>query len=600
MNLIGCLDVSTSGQYIFDGRDISNYNEDELALFRRHELGFIFQQFNLLSYFDAAENVALPLLYSEGRIEKEKSNHLLSRVGLETRADHLPREMSGGQQQRVAIARALINKPKLILADEPTGNLDSQSEKQVMEILRELNAMGMTIVMVTHEDEIGEQSNRIIRMRDGKIISDTRNKPLPQRPEIEVSLKENKHGVLSLEEHFRQGMKQLMSNKIRTFLSVLGVLIGVASVVTMMAIGTGAQKAIESQLSSMGANLLMVRTGVMRSAGAATQAGSTALLYEEDADALKNKFPQIVDAASSLEGRGQVVYKNKNWNSSILGVGEEYYDLRSMKVMEGRKFTEEENRKRARVALIGATVYRELFGGKNALGEFIKINKTNFQVVGLLEEKGSSGFRDQDDVILVPIETAKRRLFGRTTIDSIDVQIANDTDTTDLEEEIRTFLNTRHKIPVASQEEAFRVWNMADMKKAIEASTQTMTVLLTVIAAISLVVGGIGIMNIMLVSVKERTKEIGLRKAVGATGRDILNQFLVESVVVGIVGGVMGILTGVTFAIVLNAFSGWSTSISIVSVVISFVFSLVIGLLFGVYPARTASKLHPIEALRYE
>ena len=600
MNLIGCLDISTSGQYIFDGRDISNFSEDELAIFRRHELGFIFQQFNLLSYFDAAENVALPLLYSEGKIEKEKSGTLLGRVGLGDRAEHLPREMSGGQQQRVAIARALINKPKLILADEPTGNLDSQSEKQVMEILRELNSLGMTIVMVTHEDEIGEQSNRIIRMRDGKIISDVRNHPLPEKKEIKVSFEEKKHSVLSLEEHFKQGMKQLMSNKIRTFLSVLGVLIGVASVVTMMAIGTGAQKAIESQLSSMGANLLMVRTGVMRSAGAAAQTGATALLYEEDAEALKNKFPQIEGAASSLEGRGQIVYKNKNWNSSILGVGQEYYDLRSMKVMEGRKFTDEENRKRARVAVIGATVYRELFGGKNALGEFIKINKTSFQVIGLLEEKGSSGFRDQDDVILVPIETAKRRLFGRVTIDSIDVQVGQNTDTTDLETEIRSFLNARHKIPVASQEEAFRVWNMADMKKAIESSSQTMTMLLTVIAAISLIVGGIGIMNIMLVSVKERTKEIGLRKAVGATGKDILNQFLVESVVVGIVGGVMGILTGVFLAIVLNAFSGWSTSISIVSVVISFVFSLLIGLVFGVYPARTASKLHPIEALRYE
>lgn len=599
MNLIGCLDTSTSGEYLLEGRNVSTLPEDEVAKIRLCKLGFIFQQFNLLSYFSAVENVALPLLYSEGKIDKDMALPHLKNVGLGERADHLPREMSGGQQQRVAIARALVNKPMMILADEPTGNLDSQSEEQVLKILEDLNAQGMTIVMVTHEDEIGRRAHRTIRMRDGKIVSDVRNKPF-EPAKIKNPTVEPKMGVLTLEEHFKQGLKQLFSNKVRTFLSILGVMIGVASVVTMMAIGLGAQKSIESQLSSLGGDLLTVRSGIRRSAGVAGQAGATAMLYYEDGEAIREKFPVIKGVAPSLEGRAQVSFKNKNWNTSIMGVDKNYYDLRSWNVVEGRNFTDDENIKRSRVALIGATVYKELFGGKNAIGENIKINKTNFLVVGLLNEKGSSGFRDQDDVILVPIETAKRRLFGRTTVDTIDVQIPNDIDSNALVEQIKSFLNTRHKIPPSSQEDAFMVWNMADMKNAIMSSNQTMTLLLTVIAAISLVVGGIGIMNIMLVSVKERTREIGLRKAIGARPKDILSQFLVESVVVGILGGVFGIVFGIGLALVLNYFSGWSTSISILSIVISFGFSLLIGLIFGVYPAKIASDFNPIEALRHD
>jgi macrolide transport system ATP-binding/permease protein len=598
LNLIGCLDVATSGKYIFAGKDISTLNEDELALFRRHELGFIFQQFNLLSYFDASENVALPLLYSEGKISKNKSVPFLDGVGLLERSHHLPKEMSGGQQQRVAIARALVNEPRLILADEPTGNLDSQSEEQVISILQKLNAQGMTIVMVTHEDEIGEKCKRVIRMRDGKILSDKRNAAIVQIDSRIDNVQEKKHAALTLGEHFRQGLKQLMSNKIRTFLSVLGVLIGVASVVTMLAIGRGAQQAIESQLSSLGANILVLRTGAMRSGGAAAEAGATTLLYAEDGAAVKARFPSVVEIAPNVNGRGQVTFKNKNWNTQVMGVPPEYKDLRSYEPSEGRFFTEEENRKRARVAVIGATIHRELFGGKPAIGETIKINKNNFLVIGLLPEKGATGWRDQDDVIMVPLQTAMKRLLGKLTVDSIDLQIDKNADMSILQDEIVNFMNQRHHIPPLQQEEAFMIHNMADIQQAISSSGQTMTMLLTVIAAVSLLVGGIGIMNIMLVSVTERTKEIGLRKAIGATRKDILYQFLVESVVVGTVGGIAGILTGITLAVLLNVVTGWATSISPMSIIVSFIFSLIIGLIFGVYPARSASKLHPIDALR--
>lgn len=600
LNLIGCLDVPTSGNYVFGDKDISTYNEDELALFRRHELGFIFQQFNLLSFFDASENVALPLLYSEGKISREKSAPYLEGVGLSDRSHHLPKEMSGGQQQRVAIARALINEPRLILADEPTGNLDSHSEEQVMKILQDLNAKGMTIVMVTHEDEIGEKCKRIVRMRDGRILSDNRNAPITAKPITDSGVIEKKHAALTLGEHFRQGLKQLMANKVRTFLSVLGVLIGVASVVTMLAIGKGAQKAIESQLSSLGANILVLRTGAMRMGGASAEAGATALLYPEDGMAIRQKFPGVVEAAPNVQGRGQVSFKNKNWNTQLMGVVPEYKDLRSYQPSEGRFFTEEENRKRARVAVIGATLHRELFGGKNAIGETIRINKNNFLVIGLLPEKGATGWRDQDDVVMVPLQTGMKRLLGKITVDSIDLQIDKNADMSALQEEILDYITLRHRIPESQKEEAFMIHNMADIQQAISASSQTMTMLLTVIAAVSLLVGGIGIMNIMLVSVTERTKEIGLRKAIGATRKDILYQFLVESVVVGIVGGVAGILSGIFLALILNNLAGWATSVSPISIIISFVFSLIIGLIFGVYPARSASKLHPIEALRSE
>lgn len=600
LNLIGCLDIPTSGKYIFAGKDISTFDEDELALFRRHELGFIFQQFNLLSYFDASENVALPLLYSEGKIAKSKSSPYLEGVGLSDRAHHLPREMSGGQQQRVAIARALVNEPRLILADEPTGNLDSQSEEQVISILQKLNAQGMTIVMVTHEDEIGEKCKRVIRMRDGKILSDKRNAPITGVIAKEVLSGDKKHTGLTLKEHFRQGLKQLMANKVRTFLSVLGVLIGVASVVTMLAIGKGAQKAIESQLSSLGANILVLRTGAMRSGGAAAEAGATALLYPEDGTAIKTKFPAVIGAAPNVNGRGQVSFRNKNWNTQVMGVTPEYKDLRSYAPSEGRFFTEEENRKRARVAVIGATLHRELFGGKQAIGETIRINKNNFLVIGLLPEKGATGWRDQDDIVMVPLQTGMKRLLGKTTVDSIDLQIDENADMSAVQEEILDYVTQRHRIPESQKEDAFMIHNMADIQKAISSSSQTMTMLLTVIAAVSLLVGGIGIMNIMLVSVTERTKEIGLRKAIGATRKDILYQFLVESVVVGIVGGAAGILTGVGLALILNYLAGWATAVSVSSIVISFLFSLIIGLIFGVYPARSASKLHPIEALRSE
>ena len=602
-NVLGLLDVPSSGSYKLNGREISQLSEDDLAVLRREEIGFIFQQFNLLPRMSAAENVALPLLYS-GHENAEKFEYkLLKNVGLGTRSDHKPKELSGGQQQRVAIARSLINKPKMILADEPTGNLDSVSEKEIMKILRDLNEQGITIVIITHEDEIGEQANRLIRMRDGVIQLDERKKTFKKREakkaaiEIETATKLNSAEIV---EYFRQGLKTLLANKIRTCLSMLGILIGVAAVVATLAIGNGAQRAIEKQLASLGSNLIVLRSGAIRVAGVSQEAGATTRLNFEDAKALKNELSEVKEVSPSVNGRGQVTFLNKNWSTQIIGAAPPYARIRAAQPVVGRFITDEENSKRARVAVIGETVISELFGDKNPIGEMIKINKVNFQIIGILPQKGANGWQDQDDVIVIPILTAMHRLLGKEYVDSIDIAAKNAESVDDMQEKIMDLMYARKRVPFSQRKDAFQIRNMADIKETLSESSKTMSILLSSIAAISLLVGGIGIMNIMLVSVTERTKEIGLRKAIGAKKRDILMQFLAESVVVSVVGGLAGIFLGAGSAKILSTLAGWDTLVSINSVLLAFSFSVFIGLLFGIYPARKASNLAPIDALRYE
>jgi len=603
MHIMGLLDVPESGSYLVDGREVSQLDEDDLAVLRRKVLGFIFQQFNLLPRMSAAQNVALPLFYSEGKLQPEKAHAMLETVGLSSRMEHRPNELSGGQQQRVAIARSMINKPLMVLADEPTGNLDSKSEKEIMALLRHMNEQGITVIMVTHEDEIGQQARRLIRMRDGEIQSDERLAPLPTpvKPLVRASKDEGGSGLSHIWQHFIQGIKTLAANKVRTGLSMLGIMIGVAAVVAMLALGKGAQSAIESQLSSLGSNLLVLRSGASRGPGGAmSEAGAVTRFTVEDAEIIQQRIPGVKVVAANVNGRGQVTFGNKNWSTSLIGSGPSYARMHAMEPDVGRFFTDEENQQRARVAVIGRTLVRELFAGSNPIGEMIKINKINFQVIGLLPEKGATGFRDQDDQILIPVETAMHRLLGKEYVDFIEIEVERSDAMDAVQDRTQELMYTRKRVPPSRQDDAFSIRNMADLQNALSQSTRIMTLLLSIIASISLLVGGIGIMNIMLVSVTERTREIGLRKAIGARRADILWQFLIESVVVSLVGGVSGIVLAVLITTTLSAVSGWSTTITASSVTLAFIFSAGVGIVFGIYPARKAARLNPIDALRYE
>lgn len=606
--ILGLLDVPSEGSYSLNGREVSGLSEDELAVLRRKEIGFIFQQFNLLPRMNAAENVGLPLLYSDPKADLSYPRTLLERVGLGPRSNHRPNELSGGQQQRVAIARALVNRPRMIFADEPTGNLDSTSEKEILGILKELNEQGITVIIVTHEEEVGQQAKRLIRMRDGVIQSDERREAIPaasptllQKHHSSTSTEaETGFRILDLIEHFRQGYKTLAANKIRTALSMLGILIGVAAVVAMLALGRGAQSAIENQLSSLGSNLLVLRAGAVRVGGVSQEAGATTRLTMDDVTAIQTSIPSVKDASASVTGRVQVTFLNKNWSTQVQGASQAYVRIRSAQPAVGRFFTEDESRSRARVAVIGMTVVREIFGTTNPIGEYVKMNKVSFQVIGILPEKGASGWRDQDDIIVIPISTAMYRLLGKLYVDSVDIQAVDANQVGAAQDAVETLMQSRKRVPESQRDGAFDIRNMADIQAALAESSKTMSALLASIAAISLLVGGIGIMNIMLVSVTERTKEIGLRKAIGARRLDILLQFLAESVVVSVVGGLSGIILGWAITLGLTVITGWSTTISPESVFLAFFFSAFIGIVFGIYPARKASLLHPIDALRYE
>ena len=602
MHVIGLLDVPDSGSYRLLGKEVAHLGEDELAVLRREAIGFVFQQFNLLPRISAGENVAMPLLYSRHDPDLARAETLLAQVGLKDRVHHKSNELSGGQQQRVAIARALVNAPRIILADEPTGNLDTASQQEIMAVLKELNRQGITIVIVTHEEEIAREARRRIRVRDGVIQSDERTGPLGHAtPRIASAPRPSDRWLLKeIGEHLHEGLRTLATNKVRTALSMLGIMIGVAAVVAMLALGRGAQKAIESQLASLGSNLLVLRQGAVRIAGVAQEAGATTRLTIDDVASIKENVAGVKEASPSVSGRARVTYGNKNWNTQILGAGPAYTRMRAAQPQIGRFFTEAENQRRSRLAVVGLTVVRELFGDQDPVGEFIKINRINFQIIGVLPEKGATSWRDQDDIVVMPVQTAMYRLLGKNYVDYIDIEVAGPGDLEPVSEATRQHMFTRHRVPPSQRQDAFEVRNLADIRATMAESSRTMSLLLAAIAGISLLVGGIGIMNIMLVSVTERTREIGLRKAVGARRRDILSQFLAETVVVSVTGGLAGIALGWLITVLMSRFAGWTAAITVDAVLLAFLFSAGVGILFGIYPARKAAGFNPIVALRYE
>jgi len=608
LHLLGFLDRPDSGAYYLAGKDITKLTDNQLALLRNSLMGFVFQQFHLLARITALENAELPLIYAGKRHLKARAMERIKDVGLAARAKHRPNELSGGEQQRIAIARALVNDPLIIFADEPTGNLDTKSQNEIMGILTELNRKGKTIVMVTHEEEVAEYAKRVIRMRDGKVISDEINKNISEKLSI-APLNISIDNILStsgkevrraeLADHLRQAFWSIASHKMRSLLSMLGILIGVAAVIAMLALGTGAQESIEKTLAGLGSNLLMIRSGSQQVHGVSMGAGTVTRFTFQDVDAI-SKLPNVKRTSPTVSGGAQLVYANKNWNSQVQGTGVNYAEMHAAVPTTGKFFSEQEVRMRARVALIGLTVLKQLFGDANPIDAYIRINRISFKVMGILPEKGATGWRDQDDVVVIPVTTGMYRLFGKQYIDSIDVEVSDISLMDDVQKSIVELLTKRHRLTAKEGETAFEIRNMADIKKTLEATTQTMSLLLGAIAAISLLVGGIGIMNIMLVSVTERTREIGLRKAIGARESDIMTQFLIEAITMTFTGGALGVLVGAGIATLLAVVAGWTVRVSLSSVILATTFSIVVGLVFGLWPARQASKLDPIEALRYE
>jgi macrolide transport system ATP-binding/permease protein len=605
MHILGLLDVPDAGTFEVNGTDVTRFSETELAAFRNRVMGFVFQQFNLLKRTSALENVGLPLIYARNGKKTAGARKMLERVGLGDRMNHHPNELSGGQQQRVAIARALVNNPSIIFADEPTGNLDSTSAMEIMEVLSELHAQGLTIILVTHDANVAAHAQRIIELRDGKILSDQPNPHPPQipgiaeKPEPEPEKKRfrlhliHETGVL-----VRQSIRSLLANKVRTALSALGIMIGVSAVISTVALTTGAQTAMQEQLSKLGSNLFMVYPERRSSGGVKQAAGVASRLSIGDAAAIREQVDHVKYVSATSDGRAQLKYGNKNWNCSVSGLEPDYEFMRSNKPMAGRFFTQEECRQRARVALIGHTPLRELFGEENPLGRNIKVNRQTFRIIGILPEKGSSGWRDEDDYIYIPLQTAMRRLYGQQYVNRIDVQIEQAHQMPQAEEDISNLLAVRHRI--GNRDNPFRVRNMAEIQDMWSSTGKIFSLLMSSVATISLFVGGIGIMNIMLVSVTERTREIGLRKALGARRSDILIQFLIEALIISFFGGCLGISIGAGISVLMEHLTDWTMIISQKSILIAFGFSAVIGIVFGIWPARKAALLNPIDALRYE
>ena len=644
MNILGCLDTPTSGQYLLGGVDVGLLDETALALIRSRCIGFVFQSFNLLARASALENVELPLFYSGWTAQARKRAHeLLTQVGLQGRERSNPNQLSGGQQQRVAIARALVNQPAILVADEPTGNLDSRNSAEIMEIIRGLNRNeGLTVILVTHEKDVASYADRVITFRDGLVVSDegtaTNQKIEPVEPSPQSSAGEAVSSPASEKEVWalasmtiRAALRALQRNKLRAALTMLGVFIGVAAVVAMAAVGEGARTSVAEKIKSLGTNLVIVMPGSTTSGGVRAGSGSNSKLTVQDALAIKDNDPAVMIVAYDTRQTAQVVNAEHNWSTVVQGTTPDYLAVREWPLAEGRSFTEEETRGAATVCVLGQTVVNNLFGeGQDALGAVIRIKHVQFRVIGVLTVKGQNNSgQDQDDVVLIPFETAERRVMGAASTEGVSVaeQLLNpypakvnalgtsakilgkvnriyaktsDADLVDLAiVQLSKTLRDRHHLQPGSDDD-FTVRNLADIARTSEDASRVMTMLLAAVASISLLVGGIGIMNIMLVSVTERTREIGIRMAIGARRLYILLQFLVEAVFLSLMGGLAGALLGVIASKVISAVASWPTLVSPMAVGGGFLFSVAVGVFFGYYPARKASSLNPIEALRYE
>ena len=604
MNILGCLDKPSSGEYLVAGRIPQHLDSNELAELRREHFGFIFQRYHLLNDLSARENVEIPAIYAGVNREerRQRAASLLSRLGLVDRLDYRPSQLSGGQQQRVSIARALMNGGEVILADEPTGALDTHSGTEVLNILKGLHQQGHTVVIVTHDMSIAEHAQRIIELRDGEVIAD-RQMPQPELPAkvsaIETPDIAHKPPLTSwkaqrdrLQEAFKMALLAMSAQRLRTLLTMLGIIIGIASVVSVVALGKGSQQQVLANINSMGTSTLEIFPGKdfgdMRSAAIHT-------LRATDADALAQQS-YIHSVTPTVSTSTTLRYGNKSVSGTVNGVGEQYFLVRGYTLAQGMAFNRTSVDNLMQEAVIDENTRDKLFpNGENPLGKVILLGSLPCRVIGVAAKKQSGFGSDENLNVWIPYTTAMKRMLGQSYLKSITVRVNDDIDLANAEQGVTKLLTQRH----GTQD--FFVMNTDSIRQTIEKTTSTMTLLVSMIAVISLVVGGIGVMNIMLVSVTERTKEIGVRMAVGARTSDIMQQFLIEAVLVCLLGGCLGVVLSLAIGLLFSQFSSsFSMVYSATSIIAAFICSSLIGVVFGFFPAKRAAQMEPIRALERE
>ena len=605
MNILGCLDQPTDGSYKVSGRETRELEADDLAQLRREYFGFIFQRYHLLGDLNAAGNVEVPAIYAgaDSAERHDRAVKLLTDLGLADKTQNKPSQLSGGQQQRVSIARALMNGGDVILADEPTGALDKNSGIEVMRILRELNAKGHTIILVTHDHNVAKNATRIIEISDGNIISD-----LPNTPENNDEVLEKQELVRPLQkktsawrsafdrlgEAFRMALLAMNAHRMRTFLTMLGIIIGIASVVSVVALGNGSQKQILDNISSLGTNTITIYQG--RGFGDNSRASQVKTLIPADSDALAEQ-PYVDGASPSVTTNLTVRYKDTEASATINGVGADFFYVRGLTFKAGQPFDQTSVTEQAQDAVIDTNTQKTFFAdGTDPVGQVILLGSVPTRIIGVIDaQKGMMGNSDSLNIYL-PYSTVMSRMLGQSNVRSIIVRVKDEFSSSVAENAILSLLEQRH-----GAQDVF-TQNSDSIRETIQQTTATMTLLVSAIAVISLVVGGIGVMNIMLVSVTERTQEIGVRMAVGARQSDILQQFLIEAVLVCILGGILGVLLSLGIGQLFSKFTSgtFQMDYSTTSIVAAFVCSSLIGIVFGFIPARNAARLNPVDALSRE
>ena len=598
MNILGCLDKPSAGVYRVAGQDVAMLDGDALARLRREHFGFIFQRYHLLPHLSAAHNVEVPAVYAGlGKVaRRERAVALLQRLGLSERVGYRPSQLSGGQQQRVSIARALMNGGQVILADEPTGALDSHSGEEVMAILKQLREQGHTVIIVTHDPAVAQQAERIIEIRDGTIIADSRpeqrRNPNAKPLEMVAPTPSWQQTTGRFREALVMAWRAMAASKMRTALTMLGIIIGIASVVSILVIGDAAKQMVLADIKSIGTNTVDIYPG--KDFGDDDPTFRQALKYD-DLAALREQ-PYVNALSPTIASSMRLRLGNVDVAANVTGVSEQFFRVYGMTFTQGIGIDQLQVQSQSQTVVIDANTQRRLFPHqKDVVGQVILVGNMPATVVGVAKEKQSMFGSSKTLNVWVPYSTMANRLMGNAYFDSITVRIREGYNSQEAEQQLTRLLTLRH-----GKKDIF-TYNMDSLVQTAEKTTRTLQLFLTLVAVISLVVGGIGVMNIMLVSVTERTREIGIRMAVGARSGDVLQQFLIEAVLVCLVGGALGIMLSFAIGLLVQlVLPGWQISFPPAALLSAFVCSTAIGVVFGYLPARSAARLNPIDALARE